>query len=267
MRISVEVQRKRKSVRHEAFHLGEPSGEFYSHQSQDQGSPPTADLTTFYIRMYRDSDYHTVRDLFASDLQEHVPALRIYALKHPQTTASLLALALSLFLLFRSVLLSALVPMVCLAAGWVGVSGIYSAYITQCLQLDMMDIQQAYMRKEGCYFWVVELNAEVVGMVAAAPPYNASDSFTVELKRLSVKKECRRLGIATALCKTVLNFAKDEGYKSVMLETSTMQLASIRLYEGIGFRKSHSTILPTFIGRIIQFYDISYKYELSEWNR
>ncbi|KAJ1211609.1 hypothetical protein NDU88_006967 [Pleurodeles waltl] len=142
---------------------------------------------------------------------------------------------------------------------WLG----WSERYLQCLHHPVLtaghDGHPTSLREEArLLLLVVELNAEVVGMVAAAPPYNASDRFTVELKRLSVKKECRRRGVATALCKTVLNFAKEEGYKSVMLETSTMQLASIRLYEGI---------LPTFIGRILQFYDISYKYELSEWNR
>lgn len=57
-----------------------------------------------------------------------------------------------------------------------------------------------------------------------------------ELKSMFVTKDCRGKGVAPALCKHVIELAKEQGYRSVRLMTGKRQVPARRLYERLGFK-------------------------------
>jgi ribosomal-protein-alanine N-acetyltransferase len=57
----------------------------------------------------------------------------------------------------------------------------------------------------------------------------------MQIHKIAVKPEFRRLGLATFLLKSLFNKACDEGCQSVTLEVRSTNKAAINLYEKLGF--------------------------------
>ncbi|NWW82099.1 NAT8 acetyltransferase, partial [Climacteris rufus] len=87
----------------------------------------------------------------------------------------------------------------------------------------------------------------------------------LELKRMSVSREQRGRGLARALCREVLGFARARGYGAVVLGTSMVQVAAQRLYEGQGFRKV-GTSYPTLLCTLVNFQVFHYRCDLGDGN-
>ncbi|XP_069488477.1 probable N-acetyltransferase camello [Ambystoma mexicanum] len=231
-------------------------------------------MADYHIRMYKDTDYETVRDLFANGLKEQAPALRKYAMKLPRTKFFLLAVLLALIWSFTSFSLSVLQLIFCLVTCLFGVlvvvcfgaNHIFASYVHLRLREDMLDIQAHYVQKEGACFWVAESNGKVVGLVAAEPYYGAGGGKKVELKRLSVSKACRGCGIGKALCRTVISFARQEGCEGVILETTMVQYSGLKLYENLGFRRINFFTPPTFVHKLFYFVVLRYRYDILSHN-
>ncbi|NXQ59572.1 NT8F2 acetyltransferase, partial [Anthoscopus minutus] len=85
----------------------------------------------------------------------------------------------------------------------------------------------------------------------------------LELMRMSVAREHRGRGLAQALCREVLAFARARGYGSVVLSTSMVQVAAQRLYEGQGFRKVGASY-PSLLGTLLNFQILRYRCELGD---
>ncbi|NXW56692.1 NT8F2 acetyltransferase, partial [Eurystomus gularis] len=83
----------------------------------------------------------------------------------------------------------------------------------------------------------------------------------LELKRMSVSKDCRGQGIAKALCGEVLRFARARGFGAVVLSTSAVQVAAQRLYESQGFRKV-GAYSPSLLSRLLCFQIFIYRCDL-----
>ncbi|NXC25944.1 CMLO5 acetyltransferase, partial [Campylorhamphus procurvoides] len=83
----------------------------------------------------------------------------------------------------------------------------------------------------------------------------------LELKRMSVSREQRGRGLARALCREVLSFARARGFSTVVLNTSMVQVAAQRLYEGQGFRRV-GTSSPSLLGTILHFQIFHYRLDL-----
>lgn len=58
-----------------------------------------------------------------------------------------------------------------------------------------------------------------------------------EIKRMYVKPELRGKGIAAEILSTLEQWAKEEGFKSCILETAIKQPEAIRLYEKCGYTR------------------------------
>ena len=67
------------------------------------------------------------------------------------------------------------------------------------------------------------------------------DSQTVEIKRMFVKKEFRRKGIAEKILKELEVWAKESGFSACVLETGKKQPEAIKLYQ-----KSAYEIIPNY---------------------
>ncbi|CAJ0925717.1 unnamed protein product [Ranitomeya imitator] len=77
-----------------------------------------------------------------------------------------------------------------------------------------------------------------------------------------VAKEQRHKGIATNLCRHVIDFARQRGYKHVTLNTSTIQHGAHQLYLNMGFRKVRAKPVSSRMGRMANVTVTYYTYDL-----
>ncbi len=81
---------------------------------------------------------------------------------------------------------------------------------------------------------VAEVDGEGVGCGCFKP----WDTEAVELKRMFVAEDRRGTGIGRAIVAALEAWAKELGYRAVVLETGTLQHEAIALYEKVGYRRT-----------------------------
>ncbi|CAI9613230.1 unnamed protein product [Staurois parvus] len=165
-------------------------------------------MADYHIRLYKDSDYETVRDIFALGFSEHYPVSFCHALSLPRVRILILVVFLLALMTTGSSVVSFIAAIAVIFALLLLNREIYFSYIRKCLADDMLDIRKTYLQRDGCCFWVAESGKEIVGTVAAAPFPHPGGQNQVELKRLSVPKKHRGKGIGKALVSTVIDFAQ-----------------------------------------------------------
>jgi GNAT superfamily N-acetyltransferase len=107
----------------------------------------------------------------------------------------------------------------------------FQSYIERAIQEELGKVEEYYFGREGQGFWVAE-DVRVVGMVGVEKhAQNAG-----ELRRMAVEKAHRRKGISRKLLATAEAFCQECGYRQVVLSTSELQVAAMRLYESSGYR-------------------------------
>ncbi|XP_040445996.1 probable N-acetyltransferase camello isoform X1 [Falco naumanni] len=225
------------------------------------GGPEAPTMVEFRIRLYREDDYEAVREVFATGMSEYVPALCLHVLRQPWV---LLVLGCTFCLLLasaRSLLLPVLALTLLLALARHLLGYAWSTYIDRCLGDDLQDIAATYAENAGAQFWVAEADERVVGTVGLRPADGTEGE--VVLKRMSVRKDYRGLGIATALGRTALAFARQRGCRAVVLNTLMLQHEARALYERLGFRQQRHYVLPTIYGRLANCTITTYRYDLS----
>ena len=67
----------------------------------------------------------------------------------------------------------------------------------------------------------------------------------LQLFRLSVSSQHRGQGIAKALIRTVLQFARDQGYSDVVLRIAVIMHNAVALCEVLGFQKTGKSFFNT----------------------
>lgn len=200
---------------------------------------PTSPMAPCHIRKYQESDRPWVLDLFARGMAEHAPTTLRHILKLPRTLVLLLGGPLALFVVSGSWLLALMAGLTLLAALRFLAKYPWTQYVSNCLRTDMRDISKTYLSEPGSCFWVAECEGRVVGTVGALPVGEPTlRKEQVELLHLSVAWEHRGQGIAKALVRTVLRFARDQGCREVVLSTSMLQCSALALYQRLGFRKT-----------------------------
>ncbi|KAM9329473.1 N-acetyltransferase 8-like [Gastrophryne carolinensis] len=219
-------------------------------------------MSGFSIRLYQDSDYVVVRDIFARGIKEHTNTAFYHSLSLLHVQAILLVIVLLLPQTTGSYILSIGALSLSLAALWLMNRHVYSSYVEQSLADDMLDIRKYYLERDGYCFWVAESAGEIVGMIAAVPLYPPTGDNQVELKRLSVPIKHRGRGIAKALCKVVIDYARNRGSRTVVLTTSLSQKDACSLYEKLGFRRTMSAYFPFVLARFIGMRILYYKYDI-----
>ena len=113
------------------------------------------------------------------------------------------------------------------------------AYIQSVLDGDLADPYAHYLgdsQKSG--FWVATIGDLVVGMAAAYPV--PGEPGVIEVFRVSVDQDYRRLGIAGSIMDALESWALAAGYEEAMLHTTAYLTAAHRLYENRGYRLVNS---------------------------
>ncbi|XP_017731998.1 PREDICTED: N-acetyltransferase 8 isoform X1 [Rhinopithecus bieti] len=196
-------------------------------------------MAPYHIRKYQENDRKWVVGLLSQGMAEHIPATFWQLLKLPRTLILLLGGPLALLLVSGSWLLALMFSLSLLPALWFLAKKPWKEYVDTVLRTDMSDITKSYLSERDSCFWVAESEEKVVGMVGALPV----DDPTLKEKRLqlfhlSVDSEHRGQGIAKALVRTVLQFARDQNCSEVVLDTSNIQLTALSLYQSMGFQKT-----------------------------
>ena len=91
-------------------------------------------------------------------------------------------------------------------------------------------VQKLDPKRERC--WIAERNGENVGSVFLV---KKSPSIA-KLRLLLVEPSARGLGIGKRLVEECVHFAKDAGYKKIMLWTQSELAAARSIYQGAGFK-------------------------------
>ena len=109
---------------------------------------------------------------------------------------------------------------------------LYFIFFRDHLYTDMKDPQLIHWTKPPGVFLVATTESEkVVGCIC----YKKIDADTVEMHRLAVDAEFRGLKIGRKLVQALIDTAKESGYNTMYLGTSTAQINAIKLYEKMEF--------------------------------
>jgi ribosomal protein S18 acetylase RimI-like enzyme len=105
----------------------------------------------------------------------------------------------------------------------------FQEYVERAIREELGRIEEYYFARDGQGFWVVD---DVVGMVGI----ERQTPHAAELRRMAVRSSHRRRGIGRELLRTAEAFCHERGYSKVVLSTSELQVAAMRLYESSGYR-------------------------------
>jgi len=113
----------------------------------------------------------------------------------------------------------------------------FQVYTERAIREELSRIEEYYFGRERQGFWVADEN-RMVGMVGVEQ--HADDA--AELRRMVVESAHRRKGLGRALLAHAEAFCRNAGYRKVVLSTSELQVAAMRLYESSGYRRVREEI-------------------------
>ena len=104
------------------------------------------------------------------------------------------------------------------------------------------------MKDSELKFWTTKPSVFLVattdsGKVVGCISYRQINTDTVEMHRLAVDEDFRKLRIGQRLVQALIDTAKENGYDTMYLETSNAQRNSRRLYERMKFKYFHNIAL------------------------
>lgn len=101
----------------------------------------------------------------------------------------------------------------------------------QNLDEELADIAEKYTAPNGELLVAIDDNDVVLGMVA----YYQHSETRCEMKRLYVRPEGRGHALGNHLIESIVDHAKESGYKEMVLDTIEPLRAAIHLYKKHGF--------------------------------
>ena len=113
--------------------------------------------------------------------------------------------------------------------------------LTLELQSDLKDIYSSYQKQNG-NFWIALDNNSIVGTIGI---YSLAES-TGELRRMFVKPQYRgkEFKIGQKLLDILLEWSKTNGYKQILLETTSWLIAANKFYAKNNFKEISIVDLP-----------------------
>ncbi|XP_010877584.1 probable N-acetyltransferase camello isoform X2 [Esox lucius] len=213
------------------------------------------------IRRYENDDDEAVKEIFTMGMSEHVPSSFVHLLKQPLTQMILMGTFCALMASSKSFLLPVVAVTLLLAGAKQLIGYLFSSYINESLKKDLNRIRETYLESKDACFWVAESDGRVVGTVGCLPC--KTQPGCIELKRLSVRRSHRGLGIAKALSRTVGDFTRERGFPAVILYTSVVQTDAQKLYEHLGYKRLREFVIPETIAKLTNFTVIEYRLDLN----
>ena len=101
----------------------------------------------------------------------------------------------------------------------------------QNLDSELENLSEKYLPPEGRLLCAQIDTGEIIGCVA----YHRHNSERCEMKRLFVKENFRHLRAGVLLVEKILDAAKNDGYKEIVLDTIKPLQSAIHLYKKFGF--------------------------------
>ena len=102
---------------------------------------------------------------------------------------------------------------------------------------DLVDVP-AHYEKSGGAFWVIEDAGRLVGMGGLRRP----EPHTGEVRKMYFLPELRGRGLGRAMLDRMVSFARENGIKTLTLETASVLKEAVRLYERFGFTPDASLL-------------------------
>ncbi|XP_060926301.1 N-acetyltransferase 8-like 2 [Limanda limanda] len=211
------------------------------------------------IRRYRPSDRDTVLALFSNGILEHIYPCFQNSMTRPHFLAITLALCAAGYHL-GSVFVAVLLPGLWMGLVFYCCNQIYAGYVSMRLKTDMQDIPGNFLSRPDDCFWVAEAEIDgrdqIMGTVAVLAKQSGKEKYG-ELHRMIISPECRRVGLASRMTQTVVDFCKERGFSKVALETSSTQTAAVALYKKLGFCHVLSGIKPDAPSWVLMLANVS----------
>lgn len=95
---------------------------------------------------------------------------------------------------------------------------------------DLVDVP-AHYEKTGGAFWVIEDAGRLIGMGGLRRP----EPLIGEVRKMYFLPELRGRGLGRALLDRMATFAREQGIRTLTLETASVLKEAVRLYENFGF--------------------------------
>lgn len=113
---------------------------------------------------------------------------------------------------------------------------ILDLWLTICLEefeLDYGEDLIRYINDESLLIdiWVAEMDGEILGTVC----YTQRDDNIAEIKKMYIKKDCRKLGLGKQLMNTAIDHIKSQNYESIYVQTNDYFTGARNFYEKLGF--------------------------------
>ena len=88
----------------------------------------------------------------------------------------------------------------------------------------------------GSYYYIATIDNNVVGGAGIFPTENLPNG-TCELVKLYLHKDARGTGLGKQLLNTAMQWAKENGYTQVYLESMPELSKAVTIYENVGFQR------------------------------
>jgi len=88
----------------------------------------------------------------------------------------------------------------------------------------------------GSYYYIATIDHKVVGGAGIFPTENLPKG-TCELVKLYLHKDARGTGLGKQLLNTAMQWAKENGYTQVYLESMPELSKAVTIYENVGFQR------------------------------
>lgn len=132
-------------------------------------------------------------------------------------------------------------------------------YVEQAITVELARLDEYYLDRPGCGFWVLMENGRVTGSVGI----ERFGPHTAELRRMIVESGMRRSGRGKALLARAEEEALLLGYRKIVLETTALQPAAIALYERSNYTLQTEALSPPALHKGIEDLIIRYRYSKS----
>lgn len=96
------------------------------------------------------------------------------------------------------------------------------------------DLYNLFKNQSGSVYFVAEENGVLLGGAGIFPTEGLPEGVC-ELVKMYLAKEARGKGLGQKMIQHVMNWAKENGYKTVYLETMPELAKAVKVYEHFGF--------------------------------